>query len=104
MYFIDEDEVLLAYQNGDLGLHAKVKVRITKDVDGVSKTRTIETTAGKIIFNQGIPQDLGFVDRTDPEKEFDLEIDFPVIKKNLGKIKRRVQIKRKILLQKIKLM
>ena len=86
MYFIDEDEVLLAYQNGDLGLHAKVKVRITKDVDGVSKTRTIETTAGKIIFNQGIPQDLGFVDRSKPENEFQKEINFPVMKKNLGSI------------------
>ena len=86
MYFIDEDEVLLAYQNGDLGLHAKIKVRITKDVDGVSKTRTIETTAGKIIFNQGIPQDLGFVDRSKPENEFQKEINFPVMKKNLGSI------------------
>ena len=86
MYFIDEDEALLAYQNGDLGLHAKVKVRITKEVDGESKTRTIETTVGKIIFNQGIPQDLGFVDRSKPENEFQKEINFPVMKKNLGTI------------------
>ncbi len=86
MYFIDEDEVLLAYQNGDLGLHAKVKVRITKTVDEEEITRTIETTAGKIIFNQGIPQDLGFVDRSKPENEFQKEINFPVMKKNLGSI------------------
>ena len=86
MYFIDEDEALLAYQNGDLGLHAKVKVRIAKEVDGESKTRTIETTVGKIIFNQGIPQDLGFVDRSKPENEFQKEINFPVMKKNLGTI------------------
>ena len=86
MYFKDEDEVLLAYQNGDLGLHAKVKVRITKIVDGEEKTKTIETTAGKIIYNQGIPQDLGFIDRSNPDEEFQKEINFPVMKKNLGSI------------------
>ena len=87
MYFKDEDEALMAYQNGDVGLHCKVKVRRFKtNEDGTVKQKTIETTIGRLIYNQGIPQDLGFVDRTDPEKEFDLEIDFPVIKKNLGKI------------------
>ena len=86
MHFIDEDEVLLAYQNGDLGLHARVKVRITRNVNGEDVTRTIETTAGRIIFNQGIPQDLGFVDRSKPENEFQKEINFPVMKKNLGTI------------------
>ena len=86
MYFKDEDEALLAYQNGDVGLHAKVKVRITKTIDGEKKTKTIETTVGRLIYNEEIPQDLGFVDRTDPEKEFDLEIDFAVMKKNLGTI------------------
>ena len=86
MYFKDVDEALLAYQNGDVGLHGKVKVRLEKEIDGEIKTRTIETTVGRLIYNTGIPQDLGFVDRTDPEHEFDLEIDFPVIKKNLGKI------------------
>ena len=87
MYFKDEDEALMAYQNGDVGLHCKIKVRRFKtNEDGTVKQKTIETTIGRLIYNQGIPQDLGFVDRTDPEKEFDLEIDFPVIKKNLGKI------------------
>ena len=86
MYFKDVDEALLAYQNGDVGLHAKIKVRLTKKVDGEEKTRTIVATVGRLIYNEGIPQDLGFVDRTDPEKEFDLEIDFPVMKKNLGTI------------------
>ena len=86
MYFKDVDEALLAYQNGDLGLHAKIKVRLTKKIDGEEKTRTIVATVGRLIYNEGIPQDLGFVDRTDPEKEFDLEIDFPVMKKNLGTI------------------
>ena len=86
MYFKDIDEALLAYQNGDVGLHAKVKVRLTKEVEGEKKTKTIETTVGRLIYNEEIPQDLGFVDRTDPEKEFDLEIDFAVMKKNLGTI------------------
>ena len=87
LYFKDEDEAMMAYQNGDVGLHCKVKVRRFKtDEDGTVRQKTIETTIGRLIYNQGIPQDLGFVDRTDPEKEFDLEIDFPVIKKNLGKI------------------
>ena len=86
MYFSDKDEALMAYQNGDVGLHCKVKVRMTKEIDGEMKTKTIETTVGRLIYNEGIPQDLGFVDRTDPEKAFDLEIDFPVIKKNLGTI------------------
>ena len=86
MYFKDEDEALMAYHNGDVGLHCKIKVRRSKEVDGEVRTKTIETTIGRLIYNQGIPQDLGFVDRSDPEKEFDLEIDFPVIKKNLGKI------------------
>ena len=86
MYCIDEDEALMAYQNGDLGLHAKIKVRRTKEIDGKKQTKTIETTVGRLIYNQGIPQDLGFVDRTDPEHAFDLEISFPVMKKNLGTI------------------
>ena len=87
MYFKDEDEAMIAYQNGDVGLHCKIKVRRFKeDEEGNVRSKTIETTVGRLIFNQGIPQDLGFVDRTDPEKEFDLEIDFPVIKKNLGTI------------------
>ena len=86
MYFKDIDEALLAYQNGDVGLHAKVKVRITKKIDGENKTKTIETTVGRLIYTEESPQDLGFVDRTNPEKEFDLEIDFAVMKKNLGTI------------------
>ena len=87
LYFKDEEEALLAYQNGDVGLHSKVKVRrFREDEDGNVRHKTIETTVGRLIYNQGIPQDLGFVDRTNPETEFDMEIDFPVIKKNLGKI------------------
>jgi DNA-directed RNA polymerase subunit beta' len=86
MYFKDKDEALMAYQNGDVGLHSKVKIRMFKEVDGVEKHKTIETTVGRLIFNEGIPQNLGFVDRSNPDNEFNLEIEFPVIKKNLGKI------------------
>ena len=85
-YFKDVDEALLAYQNGDLGLHAKVFIRMFKEIDGELKYKKVETTVGRVIYNQGIPQDLGFVDRTNPEEAFNLEIDFPVVKKNLGKI------------------
>ena len=87
MYFKDKEEALMAYHNGDLELHAKIKVRMfKKDEDGTQRHGTIETTVGRIIYNEGIPQNLGFVDRTKPENEFKLEIEFPVIKKNLGTI------------------
>ena len=85
-YFKDPEEAIIAYNNQDVGLHAKVFVRMSKVVDGEVKYKKVETTVGRIIYNEGIPQDLGFVDRTDPEHEFDLEISFPVIKKNLGTI------------------
>ena len=86
MYFSSKDEALMAYQNNDVSLHSKIFVRVSKEKDGEIKTKKIETTVGRLIYNEGIPQDLGFVDRTDPEHEFDLEISFPVIKKNLGTI------------------
>ncbi|ERI93019.1 DNA-directed RNA polymerase, beta' subunit [Clostridiales bacterium oral taxon 876 str. F0540] len=84
--FSSVDEVLMAYQLGELELHAKIKVKITKDFDGVERSGVIDTTAGKIIFNESIPQDLGFIDRSVPENDFKLEVDFLVNKKNLGKI------------------
>ncbi len=80
--FKDFDEVLMAYDAKDITLHANVKVR--QIVDG--ETVYIETTPGRIIFNKPIPQDLGFVDRSTPEKAKDLEINFLVGKKQLGKI------------------
>ncbi len=86
MYFKDVDEAIIAYENHDVGPHAKIKVRMSREVDGETKYKTIETTVGRIIYNEGIPQDLGFVDRTDPEKMFDLEIGFTVDKKALGPI------------------
>lgn len=84
--FKDFEEAVMAYENGDLGLHAKIKVRASKTEGDKVRTKIIETTAGRIIYNAEIPQDLGFVDRSNPENEFNLELDFPVIKKNLGKI------------------
>ncbi len=80
--FRDFDETLMAYDAKDIGLHAKIKVR--KFVNG--ETRIVETTPGRIIFNQPIPQNLGFVDRTDSQKSADLEINFLVGKKQLGNI------------------
>ena len=85
-YFSSPDEAIIAYENHELGMHAMIKVRMSKIKDGVERHKIIETTVGRIMFNRGIPQDLGFVDRTNPENEFELEINFPVIKKNLGKI------------------
>ena len=85
-YFKDVDEAIMAYANGDVGLHAKVFIKMFKEIDGEIKSKKIETTVGRVIYNQGIPQDLGFVDRTNPENAFELEINFPVIKKNLGTI------------------
>ena len=85
-YFSSPEEAIIANVNNELGLHAKIHVRMSKKVNGEEKHKIIETTVGRIIYNQGIPQDLGFVDRTNPENEFELEINFPVIKKNLGKI------------------
>jgi DNA-directed RNA polymerase subunit beta' len=84
--FRDVDEAMMAYQTGYITLHSKVKVRMTKEIKGVKESGIIDTTVGKIIFNNPIPQDLGFVDRTLPENKFKLEIDFLVGKKQLGQI------------------
>ena len=85
-YFASPEEAVIAYENKDLGMHAKVFVRMSKFENGVEKFKKVETTVGRIIFNTGIPQDLGFVDRTNPENEFEPEINFTITKKNLGKI------------------
>ena len=87
-YFKDPDEAIMAFQNGAVGIHAKIFVRITKEIDGEMKSKKIETSVGRIIFNQGIPQDLGFIDRN--EDPFQYEIDFPVMKKSMGTIIERV--------------
>ncbi len=82
----DANEAIMAYNEGSLGLHAPIRLRVTKTIDGVEVQKTIFTTVGRIIFNEPIPQDLGYVDRSDPEHMFDHEIGFQVGKKQLGDI------------------
>ena len=84
--FADENEAVMAYQLGYVALQAKVKVRRTGEFNGKRISKTIDTTVGRIILNQSIPQDLGYVDRTDEEHCLDLEIEFTVDKKQLSKI------------------
>jgi len=80
------NEAVMAYENGYVGLHALIHIKVTKTIDGKPRSKIIDATVGKLLFNDAIPQDLGFVDRTDPEKQFDLEISSLVTKKELGKI------------------
>ena len=84
--FRDCDEAIMAYDAKVVSLHAKINVRRTLEINGVMKTGLVDTTVGRIIFNRPIPQDLGFVDRTNPENDLKFEIDFLVGKKQLGKI------------------
>ncbi len=105
--FRNYDEAIMAYANGELGLHAPIAVRYTKLIDGKDQTKLIgvetvedengnkitrvmkndkSVTLGRLIFNEPLPQDLGFVDRSDPDKLFDLEIAFVTTKKKLGQI------------------
>ncbi len=86
-YFKSENEAILAYENGAITLHAKIKVRRTGiNAEGNVESRVIESTLGRFIFNEIISQDLGFVDRTRPENFLKLEIDFLVKKKELKSI------------------
>ncbi|MBP3800523.1 MAG: DNA-directed RNA polymerase subunit beta' [Clostridia bacterium] len=87
-YYKDIDEAIMAYENHEVGIHAKIFVRMEKEIDGEIKHGKIETSVGRIIFNQGIPQDLGFIDRK--EDPFQFEINFPVMKKSMGEIIERV--------------
>ena len=84
--FRNFDEAKMAYDTGVVGLHAPIKVRVSREINGKTISRIIDATVGRIIFNDPVPQDLGFVDRTDSEKQFDLEVAFLVRKKELGKI------------------
>ena len=85
------NEAILAYENKVVTLHSRVKVRVTKTLaDGTVKKGIIESTVGRFIFNEIIPQDLGFVDRSNPENELKLEIDFHVGKKQLKQILEKV--------------
>ncbi len=86
MIFANEDEALLAYQQGYVGIHSPIKVRVFREIEGKMESKIVPATVGRLIFNQAVPQDLGFVDRTQPGHEFDLEISFSCGKKELGKI------------------
>ena len=79
--FSSSEEAVLAYNNHAVGLHAPIKVRVTKIINGLPRTGMIDATVGRLIFNEKIPQDLGFVNRDDPSKVFELEIGDGVLKK-----------------------
>ncbi len=84
--FRNFNEAEMAYANGQLGLHSKIRVRVFKTIDGVERSAVITTTLGRMIYNQAIPQNLGFVDRSKPGNEFRLEVEFVIKKKQLGQI------------------
>ncbi len=84
--FSSVTEAILAYENKDVGLHAPIKVIVEKERNGKIEKKLIDATVGRLIFNEKIPQDLGFVDRSNPDNFFDLEVMFLVDKKKLGKI------------------
>ncbi|MGI6019921.1 MAG: DNA-directed RNA polymerase subunit beta' [Lachnospiraceae bacterium] len=89
--FKNENEAILAYENKEITLHQQIGVRKRKTLaDGTQITRLVVSTLGRFIFNEIIPQDLGFVDRSDPEKVLDLEIDVLTNKKQLKKILEKV--------------
>ena len=91
MVFKSVNEAILAYENQEATLHSRVKIRVSKTMsDGTVKTGTIDSTIGRFIFNEIIPQDLGFVDRSIPENELKLEVDFHVAKKQLKQILEKV--------------
>ena len=84
--FADKDEAMMAYDSGVVTLHSPIKVRLSKEIDGVTRYKLVDTTVGRLIYNEAVPQDLGFVDRSNPENMFEPEINFVVGKKQLGKI------------------
>ncbi|MDO4563388.1 MAG: DNA-directed RNA polymerase subunit beta' [Clostridia bacterium] len=84
--FASVTEAMLAYDGKEVGLHAPIKVRIEKEIDGVKRYKTIDATVGRLIFNSKIPQDLGFVDRSKPENAFTLEVTELATKSMLSKI------------------
>ena len=90
-FFKNVNEAILAYENGVVTLHSRIRVRVSKKMaDGTTKTAIVESTVGRFIFNEIIPQDLGFVDRTVEGNELKLEIDFHVGKKQLKQILEKV--------------
>ena len=90
-FFKSLNEAILAYENGVITLHSRIKVRVTKTLaNGEVKTGNVESTLGRFLFNEIIPQDLGFVDRSIPGNELLLEVDFLVGKKQNKQILQRV--------------
>ena len=86
-FFKSVDEAILAYENGYCTLQTRIKIRMErKQPDGTVESGIVESTLGRFLFNEIIPQDLGFVDRSDPENAFKLEVDFMVGKKQLKQI------------------
>ncbi|MCL2698873.1 MAG: DNA-directed RNA polymerase subunit beta' [Defluviitaleaceae bacterium] len=84
--FRDEHEALLALESDLISLHTKIKVRRTLEIDGELRSKLVDTTVGRILFNEAIPQDIGFVNRSCPDDTFRYEIDFLCDKKALGKL------------------
>ncbi len=89
-YYKSVAEAILAYENGGTTLHSRINVRVTGEINGEKKSRVVESTLGRFLFNEIIPQDLGFVDRSNPDNELALEIDFHVKKKHLKAILEKV--------------
>jgi len=85
-YFSSPAEAIMAYEMGEVGLHAMVNVRITKEINGEKRYKTVKTTVGRLIFNEGIPQDLGYVDRSKEENLFEPELNCLVDKSKLADI------------------
>lgn len=84
--FMSADEAKMAYANKEIELQSKIFVRVTKEIDGQKYSKRLHTTVGRIIFNESIPQNLGFIKRENPEDQLDLEVDSLVDKKMLSKI------------------
>ena len=89
-FFKSINEAILAYENGACTLHSRIKVRVSKEINGEVVTGMVESTLGRFIFNEILPQDLGFVDRSNPENALLLEVDFHVGKKGLKQILEKV--------------
>ena len=88
--FKDISEAILAYENGVITLHSKIMVHVTKEINGQTVSGNVESTLGRFIFNEILPQDLGFVDRSKPENALVPEVDFHVGKKQLKDILQHV--------------
>ncbi len=84
--FADIDEAIMAYQTGNVSLHSKVKVRVQKEIDGKVYSSLLDTTVGRMIFNQAIPEGIGIIERNSPEDMLKNEVEYAVDKKNMKKI------------------